>query len=52
MLPPKNSAMTKRKLEVLRLLAKGCKDKEIGKELYLSVYTVYSHVKKSFASWV
>ena len=37
--------LSERELEVLRLISKGLKNKEISRELNISVYTVYNHVQ-------
>lgn len=42
-------ALTERETEVLALLARGCSNREIARELYLSVDTVKTHVRKLFA---
>jgi len=46
--PPKHG-LSKRELEVLRLLASGKTNKAIGKELYLSERTIDRHVSNIFA---
>ena len=40
---PAVDALTRRELEVLRLLARGYTYKEIGKQLFISVKTVETH---------
>ena len=39
------SSLSKREMEILRLIVKGFTDKEIGKELHISYYTVDTHRK-------
>jgi len=39
-----NPSLTKRRLEVLHLLAKGYSNEEIGKELELSAHTIKAHI--------
>ncbi len=41
--------LTHRELEVLRCLARGCSNKEIGQRLFINETTVKSHVKQLFA---
>jgi len=43
-----HEALTGRELEVLALLARGKSNKEIGKNLYISVTTVKSHLRSIF----
>jgi DNA-binding NarL/FixJ family response regulator len=47
--PPENNSLTEqlssREIEILKLLATGKTNKDIGKELYISKYTVDTHVK-------
>jgi DNA-binding NarL/FixJ family response regulator len=43
------SALTARELEVLRLMAEGCRNREIGARLNVSVPTVKTHVNNLFA---
>lgn len=40
--------LTNRRLEVLRLLAKGYSNEEIGNELELSVHTIKAHIEAIF----
>ena len=40
--------LTRTELEVLRLLAKGKRNKEIAREMYISINTVKSHVSRIF----
>jgi DNA-binding NarL/FixJ family response regulator len=42
-------ALTQREREVLRLLADGLSNEEIGKQLYISPETVRTHVRKAMA---
>ncbi len=41
-------ALTKREEEVLELVGKGLNNKEIGKELYITEYTVKKHISSIF----
>ena len=43
--PPEISALTERELEVLRLVAEGKTDRQIGQGLCISTATVRSHVR-------
>ena len=43
--PPKNSVLTERERELLKLIAKGQSNKEIANQLYLSLGTVKSYVR-------
>ncbi len=43
-----NESLTSRELEVLRLLARGKSNKEIGADLYVSETTVKSHLRSIF----
>lgn len=40
--------LTKREIEVLKLLSKGCKNKEIAERLFISVKTVKTHMTNIF----
>ncbi len=40
--------LTDRELEVLRFVAEGCSNKEIGAQLFISSETVKKHLKNSF----
>jgi ATP/maltotriose-dependent transcriptional regulator MalT len=40
----KNNPLTKREIEVLRLVAQGCSDAEVAKTLMLSTRTVHAHL--------
>ena len=42
------NTLTKRELEVLRLIAKGYSNKEIQKELFISISTVRSHISNLY----
>ncbi|MCI2425573.1 ATP-binding cassette domain-containing protein [Candidatus Acetothermia bacterium] len=46
--PDKTSPLTKREIEILKLLALSKSNREIAEELYLSEETVKSHIKKIF----
>lgn len=39
-------ALSRKEVEVVRLLGRGCSNREIGEELFISEYTVKDHVKK------
>lgn len=43
----KRDALTQREREVLRLVGRGCRDKEIAVELCLSIHTVRAHVRNA-----
>jgi DNA-binding NarL/FixJ family response regulator len=47
--PPVVAELTERELEVLRLIARGCSNSEIGDELYLAQPTVKTHVTRMLA---
>ncbi|OFW72381.1 MAG: hypothetical protein A2Y55_07880 [Actinobacteria bacterium RBG_16_68_12] len=40
-------ALTRRERDVLRLLAQGLSNQEIGKELFISAETVRTHIRKA-----
>jgi len=44
----KGKGITRRELEVAALICQGLKNTEIAEELYISLYTVYSHVKSIY----
>jgi LuxR family maltose regulon positive regulatory protein len=44
-----NSTFTERELEVLRLLAAGLSNAEIGRELHITLGTVSNHLRNIFA---
>ena len=44
--PPALAELTTRELEVLQLIARGCSNAEIGRELFLSEATVKTHVTR------
>jgi two-component system NarL family response regulator len=44
----RGDALTSRELDVLKLLAKGRSNKEIGSDLFISESTVKSHVRSMF----
>src|SRR5687768_13999905 len=46
--PPPQSTLTQRELDVLRLLARGSANKEIGVSLHISESTVKTHVANIF----
>jgi DNA-binding NarL/FixJ family response regulator len=41
--------LTEREVEVLRLVARGCTNREVGAELFLSEHTVARHLSNTFA---
>jgi DNA-binding NarL/FixJ family response regulator len=45
---PALAKLTRREGEVLRLLSKGCVDKEIAQAMGISAWTVHGHIKKIF----
>lgn len=45
------AGLTSRETDVLELLRRGCVDKEIARELGISVWTVHSHLKRIFAKY-
>lgn len=45
---PAISRLTRREIEVLDLLSKGCVDKEIAQALGISAWTVHGHIKSIF----
>ena len=45
---PALARLTRRELEVLTLLSKGCVDKEIAQALGISAWTVHGHIKNIF----
>jgi DNA-binding NarL/FixJ family response regulator len=47
--PPKNSGMTRREVEVLRLLARGYSNPQIAEQLFISVRTVERHISAIYA---
>jgi len=42
---PKHSTLTRREIEILKLVANGLTNEEISDQLFLSVWTVRSHIK-------
>jgi RNA polymerase sigma factor (sigma-70 family) len=48
-LPSESRSLTQREREVLRLLADGHANEEIGKRLHISPETVRTHVRKAMA---
>ncbi|MCT4638244.1 MAG: response regulator transcription factor [Bacteroidales bacterium] len=47
----KNKTLTKRELEVLKLIATGLKESEIAKKLFISINTVKYHKKNLFSKY-
>jgi len=47
--PPPVETLTERESEVMRLLAKGMANKEIGRDLHISEDTVKTHVSRILA---
>jgi len=47
--PAAADALSPRELEVLRLVAKGLSNAEIGRELHISEATVKTHLLRTFA---
>jgi len=45
-IPNRLKALTEREIDVLSLIAKGCSNIEIGRELHLSESTVKTHVAR------
>ncbi|MDR7612957.1 MAG: response regulator transcription factor [Armatimonadota bacterium] len=45
---PRASGLTEREVEILRLVASGLSDREIGKRLFLSEATVKTHLKATY----
>ena len=41
--------LSDRELEVLRLIAEGCSNREIGERLFISQHTVAYHLRKVFS---
>jgi ATP/maltotriose-dependent transcriptional regulator MalT len=47
--PPASSGLTRRELEVLRLLAMGLADAQIAEQLVLSLHTVHAHLRTIYS---
>ena len=45
---PRPKALTRRELEVLRLIAQGLSNQEIGRQLFLALDTVKGHNRRIF----
>ncbi len=47
--PPASAELTRRELEVLRLLARGVTDAQIAEQLVLSLHTVHAHLRSIYS---
>ena len=48
-MPKFNSRLSKKELEVMRLIYEGCSNEEVAERMYLSPYTVKNHVKSVYS---
>lgn len=48
-MPKFNSALSKKELEVMRLIYEGCSNEQVADRLYLSPFTVKNHIKSVYA---
>lgn len=48
-MPSFNTTLSKKELEVMRLIYEGCSNEEVARRLYLSPFTVKNHVKSVYA---
>lgn len=48
-MPKFNSQLSKKELEVMRLVYEGCSNDEVAERLYLSPFTVKNHIKSVYA---
>lgn len=48
-MPKFNTQLSKKELEVMRLIYDGCSNEEVGNRLYLSPFTVKNHIKSVYA---
>lgn len=48
-MPKFNSALSKKELDVMRLIYQGCSNEEVSERLYLSPYTVKNHIKSVYS---
>lgn len=48
-MPKFNSALSKKELDVMRLVYGGCSNDEVAERLYLSPFTVKNHIKSVYA---
>lgn len=48
-LPKFNSQLSKKELEVMRLIYDGCTNEEVAERMYLSPFTIKNHIKSVYA---
>lgn len=48
-MPKFNSSLSKKELEVMRLVYEGCSNEQVAERLYLSPFTVKNHIKSVYA---